>query len=400
MSLASSLLLILGSSLHWLLRRRAAGVARLIPPVAAAASLLAVALADSASAAVAIWRPTELFGPGLEFRLFAGSRPFLLLACSLLLAVSLRPGDRFESLQLAYWGVGLAAGLGSNPLSVALSWTLMSTLEAALELGRGAEPSTLIRRMLPHAAAALLLIVSEAALLSAWAGLAGVVAGSAILLRSSSLAAPTTEADRLPSAWLNPIIALAACGQLLGDRAGLALPGVLGMLWWIARLTSRPPAVDSTYPALVAAGLLLAGSSDGDLWRVPVAGAAASQLAAAAILVGRRQWPPAAALGISGFAVLALSQPGLTELGLGLFGLGLGAGVTQAVRRILPGRGSDREPRRFALRIDVRDDLRRAWALVARWIRSGTELLEGQSAVLWMFLALLAIVVAIGGSSG
>ncbi len=262
MSLASSLLLILGSSLHWLFRRRAAGVARLIPPVAAAASLLAVALADSASSTVAVWRPTELFGPGLEFRLFAGSRPFLLLACSLLLAASLRPGDGFESLQLAYWGVGLAAGLGSNPLSVALTWTLMSTLEAALELGRGAEPSYLIRRMLPHAAAALLLIVSEAAPLGAWAGLAGVAAGSAILLRSSSLAAPTTEADRLPSAWLNPIIALAACGQLLGDRAGLALPGVLGMLWWIARLISRPPALDSTFPALVAAGLLLAGSSN------------------------------------------------------------------------------------------------------------------------------------------
>jgi hypothetical protein len=44
--------------------------------------------------------------------------------------------------------------------------------------------------------------------------------------------------------------------------------------------------------------------------------------------------------------------------------------------------------------------LSRGWALVARWIRSGTELLEGQSAVLWMFLAVLAIVIAIGGSPG
>jgi hypothetical protein len=324
----------------------------------------------------------------------------LLLACSLFLAVSLRPGDRFESLQLAFWGVGLAAGLGSNPLTVALSWTLMSILEAALELGRGAEPSALIRRMLPHAAAALLLIVSEAAPIGDWAGLAGVVAGSAILLRSLSLAAPTTEADPYPSGWLNPIIALAACGQLLGDRAGLALPGVLGLLWWIARLASRPPGGNSTYPALVAAGLLLAGGSDGDLWRAPVAAAVASQLAASAILVGRRQWPPAAALGISGFAVLALSQPGLTELVLSLLGLGVGAGATQAVRRILPWRVSNRVRRRLALRIDINDDLRRAWAMVARWIRSGTELLEGQSAVLWMFLALLAIVVAIGGSPG
>jgi hypothetical protein len=232
------------------------------------------------------------------------------------------------------------------------------------------------------------------------AGLAGVVVGSAILLRSSSLAAPTSKADPLPSAWLNPIIALAACGQLLGDRAGLALPGVLGMIWWIGRLTSRPPAVDSTYLALVAAGLLLAGGSGGELWRAPVAAAAACQLAAAAILVGRRQWPPAAALGISGFAALALSQPGLAELVLGLFGLALGAGASQAVRRTLLGQSSNRVRRRFGLRIDIHDELRRAWAMVARWIRSGTELLEGQSAVLWMFLALLAIVVAIGGSPG
>ena len=400
MTLTSSLLLILGSSLHWVLHRRAAGAARLIPPVAAAAALLAVALAGSASSAVAVWRPTELFGPGLEFKLFEGSRPFLLLACSLFLVVSLRPGGRFESLQLAYWGVGLAAGLGSTPLSVALSWTLMSIMEAALELGRGAEPSTLIRRMLPHAAAALLLIVSEAAPIGTWAGLAGVVVGSAILLRSSSLAAQTTEADPLRSAWLNPIVALAACGQLLGDRAGLALPGVVGLLWWIVRLSGRPAAGDSTYPALVAAGLLLAGGPDGELWRTPAAAASAVQLAAAAILFGRRQWAPAVGLGLSAFAVLALSQPGLTELLLGVLGLGLGAGASQAVQRILPRRSSDRGRRPLALRIDIHDDLSRAWELVARWIRSGTELLEGQSAVLWMFLAVLAIVIAIGGSPG
>jgi xanthosine utilization system XapX-like protein len=276
----------------------------------------------------------------------------------------------------------------------------MSIMEAALELGRGAEPSTLIRRMLPHAAAALLLIVSEAAPIGTWAGLAGVVVGSAILLRSSSLAAQTTEADPLRSAWLNPIVALAACGQLLGDRAGLALPGVVGMLWWIVRLSGRPAAADSTYPALVAAGLLLAGGPDGELWRTPAAAAAAVQLAAAAILFGRRQWAPAVALGLSAFAVLALSQPGLTELLLGVLGLGLGAGASQAVQRILPRRSSDRGRRPLAWRIDIHDDLSRAWELVARWIRSGTELLEGQSAVLWMFLAVLAIVIAIGGNPG
>jgi hypothetical protein len=273
-------------------------------------------------------------------------------------------------------------------------------MEAALELGRGAEPSTLIRRMLPHAAAALLLIVSEAAPIGTWAGLAGVVVGSAILLRSSTLAAPTTEADPLRSAWLNPIVALAACGQLLGDRAGLALPGVLGLLWWIVQLGGRSRSADSTYPALVAAGLLLAGSSDGELWRAPAAAASAVQLAAAAILFGRRRWAPAVGLGLSAFVVLALSQPGLTELLLGVLGLGLGAGASQAVQRILPRRSSDGGRRPLALRVDLHDDLSRGWALVARWIRSGTELLEGQSAVLWMFLAVLAIVIAIGGSPG
>ncbi len=400
MTLTSSLLLILGSLFHWLLHRRAAGAARLIAPVAAAASFLAVVLVDSATSAVTVWRPIEIFGPGLEFKLFEGSRPFLVLACSLYLIVSLRAGGRIGSLQLAYWGVGLAAVLGSNPLSVALCWTLMSILEAALELGRGAEPSTVIRRMLPHAAAALLLIVSDAAPIGTWAGLAGVVAGSAVFLRSSTLAASTAKADPIRSAWLNPIVALAACGQVLDDRAGLALPGVLGLLWWIGRLSSRPPAADSTYPALVAAGLLLAGGFDDQPWRTPAAAAAAVQLAAAASLFGRRQWAPAVGLGLAATAALALSQPGLIGLLLAVLGLGLGAGATQAVQGILPHRSSDVGRRPLALRIDVYAELSQAWEQVARWIRSGTELLEGQSAVLWMFLAVLAVVIATGASPG
>ena len=45
-------------------------------------------------------------------------------------------------------------------------------------------------------------------------------------------------------------------------------------------------------------------------------------------------------------------------------------------------------------------NLRRGLVTMARSIRSVTELLEGQTAVLWMFLALLVVVVAIGGGPG
>jgi hypothetical protein len=90
----------------------------------------------------------------------------------------------------------------------------------------------------------------------------------------------------------------------------------------------------------------------------------------------------------------------LIGLLLAVLGLGLGAGATQAVQGILPHRSSDVGRRPLALRIDVYAELSQAWEQVARWIRSGTELLEGQSAVLWMFLAVLAVVIATGASPG
>lgn len=399
MALTSSLLLLLGSVLHWLLHRRAVGVARLLPMGAVGAALVAVLFAGPTASTLSIWRPAELFGPGFEFKLDQGSRPFLLLACSLFLAECLRRGARIEPLELAGWGLGLAAGLGSNPLSVALSWTLLSACEASLELNRGAEPSLLIRRGLPHVGAALLLVAFEAYPPDTFHGLPAGLAGVAILLRCSTLG--DREANQINGfALLNPIVALAAGGQLLSDPTGLALPAGLGLLWWLARMASRPTASESIYPALAAAGLLITGTSTGQVWRTLAAAAVAAQLAGCAMLVGRRRWVEASALGLSAVAVLVLSHPNLNGLLLGGLGLGLGAGGTQVVRRVFLRLRPDRGGILSVTGIGIGSELGRIWAVLARWIRSGTELLEGQSAVLWMFLALLAIVVAIRGSPG
>ncbi|MGH2619802.1 MAG: hypothetical protein ACRDHG_04425 [Anaerolineales bacterium] len=311
MILTSSLLLILGSCLQWLLRRRAARAARFVPIGAAAAALSVALLAGSGTSTHSIWRPAELFGPGFQFELDERSRPFLLLACLIILITTLRRGEGSEPLLLAGSGFGIAAALASDPLSLAFCWVLMSTCEAALELSRGAEPANLIRRLSPHAGGALLLIALEAAPLGTVPVLQGVLAGAAIVLRTSFLgnsgSAPITG-----FALLNPIVALAAGGRLLNDLTWFAVMAVSGLLWVIGWLRSLPATSRPTLPVLRSV-----------LGRLP-----------------------------------------LHDMG------------------------------------NLTGNLRRGSVMMARWLRSGTELLEGQSAVLWMFLALLAVVVAIRGGPG
>ena len=311
MALTSSLVLILGSCLYWLLRRRAARAARIVPIGAAATALSVALLAGSGSAMLSVWRPVALFGPGFRFELDERSRPFLLLACSIILITALRRGERSEPLLLAGSGFGISAALASDPLSIAFCWVLMSACEGALELRRGAEPANLIRRLSPHTGSVLLLIAFAAAPLGAGPVLQGVLAGAAIVLRTSILG-PLEAAPLAGFALLNPIFALAGGGRLLNGSTWLVVTAVSGLLWWIRWLASHPATRATVFPVLR-----------------PLAG---------------------------------------------------------------------RTP--LLDKVDLTGDLQRGWAISARWIRSATELLEGQSAVLWMFMALLIVVVAIGGGPG
>ena len=310
MALTPSLLLILGSCVQWLLRRRAPRAARFAPIGAAAAVSLVAVLAGSGSSTLSIWRPAELFGPGFGFEVDARSRPFLLLVCSIILINTLRRGDPAGPLLLAGSGFGIAAVLGSDPLSIAFCWVLMSTCEAALELRRGAEPANLIRRLWPHAAGALLLIGLGAAQLGPAPVLNGVLAGAAIVLRTAALGS-TGIGPATGFGLLNPIVALAA-GRLLNNPTWFAVAAISALFWVIRWSRCRPASSKLTLPVLSSV-----------LGRLP--------LLDAAKLAG---------------------------------------------------------------------NLRRGLVMRARSIRSVTELLEGQTAVLWMFLALLVVVVAIGGGPG
>jgi len=311
MVLTSSLLLVLGSCLDWLLRRRAARVARFVPIGAAAGALSIALLAGSGSSTLLVWRPAEVFGPGFQFAMDEPPRLLLLLVCSVILITTLRRGEGSEPLLQAGSGLGIAAALGSNPISIAFCWVLMSVCEAGLELSLGAEPDRLIRRLAPHAGAAFLLIASQAALGKAVPGLQAVLAGAAIVLRTSILGT-MGAAPILGFTLLNPIVALSAGGHLLNDSTWLAVTAASSLSWGAGWLTSRPVTGRPVFPALRS----------------------------------------------------VLARPPLLDT------------------------------------VNLTGSLRRTWAVVARWIRSGTELLEGQSAVLWMFLALLAVVVAMGGGPG
>jgi hypothetical protein len=150
---------------------------------------------------------------------------------------------------------------------------------------------------------------------------------------------------------------------------------------------------------LSASGLLLRDPPVGAdaasaLSQSAVAVAVAAQLAAAARLLAEREWLGGMVLAAGGIASLLMAGP--TPTGLAIAASGLVIGMLRAGRvRVNLSRPALCANRPAGATLQrLANSVAGLFGGLANSIRFGTELLEGQSAVLWMFLALLAIAIA------
>ena len=461
MALAPSLFLIIGSSVQWLLDRRAIRASRYVPIGAAILSLLGVILLDVAVTRAALWVPLELFGPGFEFRLDNTTWPFVLLATGQLIAAILRQMGTLSPLYLMTWGVGIAAILASNVLTAAVLWTVLASAEVMICLKANAKLEHLLIRIWSNVAAVVLVLAFALSGAGTQMPPDGMLLALAVVLRTLPITPGPLESRGTPHASLAGLTALVALSTAARQIAaveqleGLIAIGGLGLLLSMASWVARP-SIQWTLPqGLVCAGLLIAGLSAGEHWRTFATVAAVISIGRGLLLHGDRAWRPrrwAAAIA-TGLLPLGFPSPSpwslerifaalaVAVLVLGILGVpdkdpdarrqdraiwelavlivcafyvvvrigfapeGVVAGAVGVALGSLGALGIARFRERMALTIQVNEalaglekSLSALWETVAQAIRSVTGLLEGQSAVLWMFLALLtaAIVLRIG----
>ncbi len=463
MALAPSLLLILGSPVQWLLDRLGFRASRFVPISVALLATLAVILLVPAATPAALWQPEELFGPGFEFRLDDTSWPFAFLATSMLVAALLRQESRFAPLHLLTWGLGIAAILASNVLTSAVLWTTLTGAEATICLKGNAKLEHLFLRIWSHAAAVVLILGFALSRAGAQLALGGTLLAAAVVLRTPTITPGDLESRASPDArlaWLSALVALSTASRqvtTVEGFPGLIAIGGLGLLLSIAIWVARPSILWPLPLGLVCVCLLMAGLSAGEAWRGLATAAAIGAVGAGLLLYGSRwwgarKWAAALAIGLLPLAFSSLSPWSLDRivatlavaaLVTGILGLpdqdtglrrqesaflglivvvatavyvvvrtgiapdGVLAGAVGVGLGVLGAIGIERLRERSDITrlfgeelVGLRKSLRSLWAAVALAIRSVTGLLEGQSAVLWMFLALLTAAIVIRSGSG
>jgi hypothetical protein len=392
---------------------------------------------------MAIWRPVELFGPGIELRLDPTIWPYATLAGAILLSEQISRGLRRN--ELLYGALILATLMAANMLTVVLLWAalpvargLRSISNGVSEL-RGRVPDFVAIIPLMAAAplinsdlsepsmgsATTLMMISAAGLLRAWSGdresgLLQILPGLALVARFGALSEPSVSVAILGAVSVLSGLTRRRRNELLAVF-GLAVftLGLAGMQAQTILLT-----------ALVT--LVLVNQSDqvGRSWSqagVWAAGAAIASFASVAGAVGLAL-PTGIAIMISAGLIAASRWRGKssgTEYGSGSIAdwaaallpiLVIGTvsvsaelkltslGVFYAIGGIVLGIAIARAPIGTGWQTRLinrwRTILASATAAVHLVLRGGaagvrtiTGLFEGESGVIWMFLLLLMAVI-------
>ena len=144
LALLPSFTLILGALIILLLRRRRSRAVWLISAGFAVAEAVVLSQQLPAGTTIALWRPIELFGPGFLFSSDKYVWPLLLLGSAVVFAEGLLDGQ--SMIRLLYAGIALAAIAGGNLLTIAMLWTLMISMETALQLRGSVEIGPALRK--------------------------------------------------------------------------------------------------------------------------------------------------------------------------------------------------------------------------------------------------------------
>ena len=429
MALLPSYTLILGTLAVFMLRgRRSQAVALISAGLAVAVSVLLSQQLPSVTS-IAIWRPIELFGPGFLFSIDKGVWPFLMLASVVVLADVLL--DARNLVMLLYAGIALAAIAGGNLLAIAMLWTLMISMETALRPRGSVEIGTSLRK-----SAAQFVAVAAAMGAAAWGEGTAVFVAVAALIRSLG----GTEARfPLSLAILAPLGALTAVSRyssrtsaLLWMAGAIVAFALIQSLFSKSRLTlfslalmgaglMAPPAAQSAAWVSVAAVLIMTvglhhtggpriawvavaaipfaffvAPIEPKLWML------ATLLTAALAAISRLQprssnnpSPSRVEVGsiaaLIAAAVLALLSSGWQPTPGGALAAGLGLAAGYAVSLAHPALSKIQLPRVEVARSAGREVERS----LASAVRTTAEVIEGESAVLWILLVLLIAIIGL-----
>ncbi|MFQ5922934.1 MAG: hypothetical protein ACE5M4_08830 [Anaerolineales bacterium] len=432
MALLPSFTLIFGTLAIIMLRGRRSQTVSLISAGLTVAAAVLLSQRLPAETTIALWRPIELFGPGFIFSIDTGVWPFVLLASAVVLAEALFDGRSMA--RLLYAGLALAAIAGGNLLNIAMLWTLMISMETALRLTGSGEIGAALRK------SGAQFVAVAAAMVAAYLGEgAAVFLAVAALIRSfggsearfpfslailAPLGAYTMASRYSPKSsallWIAGAMVAFALIQSLFSKSrltvfALALAGA-GLL---APQAAQSVAWVSVAAVLIATvGLHHAGGSRiawGAVAAVPFAFfvtplepellVIATLLTAALAAISRlqprssnNQSPSRVEVGsiamLIAASVLALLGSGwLPSLGGALTaGLGLAAGY--AIGRAHPVLSKVQLPTRRTVEVAQRV-VRAVSGSLAAAIRTTAEVLEGESAVLWILLVLLIAIIGL-----
>lgn len=395
----------------------------------ALAAALAISQQLPAGSKIALWRPSELFGPGFHFLIDGSVWPFLMLGSAAVFADALLHGR--SVIRLLYGGLALAAIAGGNLLTVSMLWTLMIVVETAIRLTGTVEIGSAMSR------SGVQILGVLAAVTAAHLGEDGaLLLALAVLLRSLG-------------------------GMEVRSSSSLAILAPLGALAAISRFPPQPAAIPWIAGAVISAGLLqslfyrsrfsffaLALTAAGFL--APPAAQTAVWVTVAAVLVARVglynakglrfAWVTVAAVPFAFFAapvepgllVLATlltavltvisrlqprsheeSVPGRLEAGVlfsaavlallssgwlpnlyGALTAGLGLAAGYAIGRVRPAIYRAQLPTRLPMAAAGRAGRAVSGALASA-VRTTAEVLEGESAALWILLVLLIAIIGL-----
>ena len=378
---------------------------------------------------VALWRPIELFGSSFTFAVDGTVWAILFLGSAAVLAEAILEGR--SSVRLLYSALALAAIVSGNLLTIAMLWTMMILVETALRLRNSIEREVAMRK-------AAVQFIAVAAVLAAVAG----GDSSVTLLVFAALFRSVGGADeRFPfSLAIMPALgALALISRTAPDASLHSLIAAVAIAIALIQSLLFIPRLSSLALALVAASLLVpqavvwtslaafllatlavsqAGGSRVAWFAVAIlpsaflASGADSELLLAATVTtmalamlsrwlpfAGAKWPPGrveaiaiAALFIT--AVVALLYSGWLPNLPGALSAAVGMAAGYAIARSWSTLSKTLLPIRPMLE-EIKIIGRTALAAMAVSVRTIADVLEGESAVLWILLVILIVIVGL-----
>lgn len=297
--LVPSLIMIAGALIRLPLRGRSARLAPILLGVLSAVSVLLLGRQIPIALTISLWRPTELFGPGFVFVIDDTSWPLLLVGTAVVVADALRSSVPSSTLLVA--GAALAAIMAGSLLSLVMMWTIMISIQAAIELRKAEHVDTVLRRLAIQGAALIAVLTA-----ATYDELAALFVGLAVLLRAVG---GSTHRLPLTMSVLTGLTALAAFGHPPDPIPAIASAAGIALLVGLIRSAMEPSNTRNVSLAISSAAILTAVLVPQSTTVVVVGGSVSLVLSIAILAFGIGKSPWVAVLAISALTLGISGSP-------------------------------------------------------------------------------------------